>query len=104
MTMLAAALGLGHHPSLPMALGSIHFLDRDRDRRDRRDSVLPPATATATTITQQLGTVRAALQQVITDYAAVQLTQPERQRLNEGLVGIRAALNSLVNISNGSGR
>jgi hypothetical protein len=67
------------------------------------DSVLPPATATATTITQQLGTVRATLQQVITDYATVQLTRLERQRLNEDLVGIRSTLNSLVNISNGGG-
>ena len=60
--------------------------------------------ATATTIAQQLGTVRATLQQVITDYATVQLTQPERQRLNEDLVGIRAVLNSVTNLSNGSGK
>jgi hypothetical protein len=60
--------------------------------------------ATATTIAQQLGTVRATLQQVITDYATVQLTQPERQRLNEDLVVIRAVLNSVANLSNGSGK
>jgi hypothetical protein len=68
------------------------------------DAVHPPATATATTITQQLATVRAVLQQVIADYATVQLTQLERQRLNEDLVVIRAVLNSVVNISNGSGK
>jgi hypothetical protein len=62
-----------------------------------------PATATATTIAQQLGTARAALQQVISDYPTVQLTRPERQRFNDDLVGIRAVLNTLVNISNGSG-
>jgi hypothetical protein len=60
--------------------------------------------ATATTIAQQLGTVRATLQQVITDYATVQLTQPERQRLNEDLVVIRAVLNSVANLSNGGGK
>jgi len=60
--------------------------------------------ATATTIAQQLGTVRATLQQVITDYATVQLTQQERQRLNEDLVGIRAVLNSVANLSNGAGK
>jgi hypothetical protein len=63
-----------------------------------------PATATAITVAQQLGTVRATLQQVITDYATVQLTGPERQRLSDDLVRIRAVLNSLVNISNGGGR
>jgi hypothetical protein len=68
------------------------------------DLLHPPATATATTITQQLGVVRATLQQVITDYATVQLTLPERQGLNEDLVGIRAILNSVANISNGSGK
>jgi hypothetical protein len=68
------------------------------------DAVDRPATATATTITQQLGTVRVTLQQVITDYATVQLTQPERQRLNEDLVVIRAVLNSVVNLSGGGGK
>jgi hypothetical protein len=68
------------------------------------DAVDRPATATATTIAQQLGTVRATLQQVITDYATVQLTQPERQRLNEDLVGIRAVLNSVANLSGGGGK
>jgi hypothetical protein len=37
-----------------------------------------PATATATTIAQQLGTARGALQQVMIDYATVQFTRPER--------------------------
>jgi hypothetical protein len=65
---------------------------------------MTPAAATATTITTQLATVRATLQQVITDFATVQLTQPERQRLNEGLVGIRAVLNSVANLSCGGGK
>jgi hypothetical protein len=60
--------------------------------------------ANATTIAQQLGTVRATLQQVITDYPTVQFTQPERQRFNDDLVGIRAVLNSLVNIASGAGK
>jgi hypothetical protein len=67
------------------------------------DLVHPPATATAATITQQLGTVRATLQQVITDSTGLALSGPERQRLSEDLVRIRAVLNSLVNISNGGG-
>jgi hypothetical protein len=68
------------------------------------DSVLPPATATATTITQQLATVRATLQQVITDYATVQFTRLERQRLNEDLVSLRAVLNSVANVASGGGK
>jgi hypothetical protein len=68
------------------------------------DAVHLPATATATTIAQQLATVRATLQQVIIDYATVQLTQLERQRLNEDLVGIRAVLNSVANLSSGGGK
>jgi hypothetical protein len=63
-----------------------------------------PATATATTITQQLATVRATLQQVTSDYATVQLTRPEQQRLNQDLVAIRAVLNSVANLSNGGGK
>jgi len=47
------------------------------------DLVQSPATATAATITQQLGVVRAALQQIIANYTTVQLTRPERQRLNK---------------------
>jgi hypothetical protein len=34
----------------------------------------------------------------------VQLTQLERQRLNEDLVGIRAVLNSVANLSSGGGK
>jgi hypothetical protein len=60
--------------------------------------------ATAATIAQQLSTVRATLQQVIADYPTVQFTQPERARLHDDLVGIRAVLNSVVNISNGGSR
>jgi hypothetical protein len=60
--------------------------------------------ATAATITQQLGTVRSTLQQVISDYAGLQLTQQERQRLSEDLVTIRAVLNSVANLNNGGGK
>lgn len=60
--------------------------------------------ATAAAIAQQLVTVRATLQQVIIDYAGLQLTRTEQQRLNEDLVTIRAVLNSVTNLSNGSGR
>ncbi len=56
------------------------------------------------TIAQQLGTVRATLQQVITDLTAVQLTQPDRQRLNEDLVSLRGLLNSVANITSGGGK
>jgi uncharacterized protein involved in exopolysaccharide biosynthesis len=68
------------------------------------DAVHPPATATATTIAQQLATVRATLQQVISDYATVQLTQAERQRLNEDLVSLRSTLNTVANLNGGGGK
>lgn len=68
------------------------------------DAVERPATATATTITQQLATVRATLQQVISDYATVQLTQAERQRLNEDLVSLRSTLNTVANLNGGGGK
>jgi len=63
-----------------------------------------PATATAASITQQLATVRTTLQQIITDYTTTQLTQAERQRLNEDLVGLRSTLNTVANLNGGGGK
>ena len=61
------------------------------------DVALPPAGATPATITQQLNTVRATLQAVITDYATVPFTRPEKQRLHDDLVSLRALRNQLQN-------
>jgi hypothetical protein len=60
--------------------------------------------ATAATIAQQLGTVRAALGQVIIDYTTTQLTQADRQRLHEDLVSLRSTLNTVANLNSGGGK
>jgi hypothetical protein len=56
------------------------------------------------TIAQQLGSARATLAQVITDYATTQLTPQERQRLTEDIVNLRAVLNTVANLNSGGGK